>query len=394
MIKVNDTILVIRNARDKVQTAQYILEQDGNTYTIRRYTGQFAGKITEQPSITIERGKAKRSVFQQAELEYNSLIKKACDKGYKKLLDLTKTKFESITAEELDEIVPSVKTDSNGNAKPQLAKSSNDCSINLHEKDRYASKKLNGVRCLMRYDIDQEEIISISRGGKDYNSSTEHIRTHPELIELFQKYPDLILDGELYVHGWPLQKISGTCRLKTWEKRCEKLEYWVYDIADSSKTFEQRLDFLMFKLPDFINEAPVVIVEHKLVKSWDSVKKLHDKWVNEGFEGLVSRNPSKTYSFGKRNSDWIKVKDYIDMEFKVVGWEPGLRPVEDMVFVLETDNKKKFKAKPMGDKETKQEYIDTMSDLIGQWGTVKFFEWSTDQVPVQPTFVAFRSDDE
>lgn len=114
MIQIYDTVLVTRNARDKIQTARYILEQDGNSYIIKRFTGQFGGKITAQPEKLIEAGKAKRTVLQQAELEYNSLVKKAMDKGYKKLASLTKTKYEDIAAGELDVIVPSLKTDANG----------------------------------------------------------------------------------------------------------------------------------------------------------------------------------------------------------------------------------------------------------------------------------------
>lgn len=111
---VNETVLVTRNARDKIQVAKFILEQEGNTYTIKRFTGQFGGKATEQPSKVIERGKAKRSVFMQAELEFNSLINKSLDKGYKKLSTLTKTKFSEITQEELNNLVPTIKTDQQG----------------------------------------------------------------------------------------------------------------------------------------------------------------------------------------------------------------------------------------------------------------------------------------
>ena len=41
-------------------------------------------------------------------------IKKALDKGYKKLSDLTKTKYDVITEEELNRIVPTIKTDASG----------------------------------------------------------------------------------------------------------------------------------------------------------------------------------------------------------------------------------------------------------------------------------------
>lgn len=388
MIKVLDTVLVIRNARDKVQTAQYILEQEGNTYTIKRYTGQFGGKTTEQPSIVIERGKAKRSVFQQAELEYNSLIKKACDKGYKKLSDLTKTKFDVISASELDTIVPTIKTDSSGNIKPQLAKSSNDCSLSVHEKTRWASRKLDGVRCLITSKG------SISRGGGDYDVVTEHIRAYPGLIKLFEDFPDLVLDGELYVHGWPLQRISGTCRLKTREERCDKIEYWIYDIADATKIFQQRLNFLDYKLVDYIDDdAPIKIVEHKKVDCWNDVQKLHDKFVAEGFEGLVSRHPEKKYAQGARNSDWIKVKEYQSDEFEITGIERGLRD-EDMCFTLKTKSGKPFKAKPIGDRDLKQEYLENWPTYVGKMGTVTYFAISTDGIPTQPVFRAIRPDGE
>lgn len=144
MIVENEVVLVTRNARDKIQVAIFTLEQEGNTYYIRRNTGQFGGKFTEQPTKTIERGKAKRSVFMQAELEFNSLINKALDKGYKKLSNLTTTKFNVITQDELNTIVPSIKTDQEGNIKPQLAKSSNDCSVNIFNKGLFCSRKIDG----------------------------------------------------------------------------------------------------------------------------------------------------------------------------------------------------------------------------------------------------------
>ena len=46
MVEIYNVVLVTRNARDKVQVARYVLEQEGNCYTIKRFTGQFGGKIT------------------------------------------------------------------------------------------------------------------------------------------------------------------------------------------------------------------------------------------------------------------------------------------------------------------------------------------------------------
>lgn len=106
--------LVTRNARDKVQVVLAELDQNGNTFTIKRTTGQYQGKMTSQPEKIIEQGKAKRSVLQQAELEFNSIVKKYLDKGYKRIDSLTNKKFNEIEATEMDLLVPTIKSDQNG----------------------------------------------------------------------------------------------------------------------------------------------------------------------------------------------------------------------------------------------------------------------------------------
>ena len=115
-----EIVLVTRNARDKVQVVIASLEQDGNVFYINRTTGQYGNKMTSQVRLCIEKGKAKRTVLQQAELDFNSIINKYLDKGYKKLDSLTTKKFDVITSTELDAIVPVLKTDSNGEIKLPL----------------------------------------------------------------------------------------------------------------------------------------------------------------------------------------------------------------------------------------------------------------------------------
>ena len=91
----------------------------------------------------------------------------------------------------------------------------------------------------------------------------------------------------------------------------------------------------------------------------------------------------------------IKIKDYMDSEFKVIGWEPGLRPVEDMCFICQVPGKEiTFKAKPVGDKLVKEDYIKNIEKLIGKMATVKYFAYSTDGVPTQPVFKSFREEGE
>lgn len=385
MVILQDIYLVNRNARDKVQQVQAQLGQDGNVFYIMRITGQYQGKQTEQALLTIDKGKAKRTVMEQAELQFNSIIKKYMDKGYKKLSDLTKTKFEDISEAEMEELVPSVKTDSRGFLKPMLAKDSNQVQSSVLNKPMWCSRKLDGVRAMFQFR--DGEVHAISRGGKEYDVPTIHLRK--DLEKFFAKHPSVILDGELYRHGTPLQIISGIARLKTWEPRCEKLEYWIYDIADSTLKFEERLEILK-EIKDYLEKsAHIVVIEHIKTESYAEIQELHNKWVSEGYEGLVARKPESTYKFGRRGSDMIKVKEYMDSEFKIVDYNDGLRP-EDFVFVLETEDGKYFEAKPIGTVEEKEQYMKDMDKIIGKMATVKYFDWSIKGIPLQPTLKTIR----
>lgn len=385
------TFLVSRNSRDKIQVAIATLSQQGATFLIDRQTGQHKGKMTDQPTLIIEKGKVKRTAFQQAELEYKSIVSKYLDKGYKDLSTLTLTNFHDLTVEELNKLVPTIKSDASGELKPMLAKDYNKCQNSVLQKPLWASKKLNGVRMMVRYDVNQNRVITISRGGKNYDVAASLITE--ELKEMFKQHPEnnLILDGELYVHGLPLQTISGIARLETFEPRCEKLEYWIYDIASDQLTFEERNELLLDLEDVFINSEKIKILRHVKTESWADIQRLHDKWVAEGFEGVVVRKPDKVYEPGKRTSTMIKVKAYQDAEFKIVGFSEKLRD-EDFCFVCETSKGKRFEAKPIGSREIKDQYLEDMDDIIGRMGTVKFFEWSTDGIPLQPVFQSVRYD--
>jgi ATP-dependent DNA ligase len=169
---------------------------------------------------------------------------------------------------------------------------------------------------------------------------------------------------------------------------------------DSTKTFEERLDIL-HDITDELNlgfnperewddgELKFQIVPQETVVGWANIQKLHDKYVGEGFEGIVIRDPSKVYNFGGRTNAMIKVKMYKDAEFEIVGYSEGLRP-EDMVFVCKTKEGKEFEAKPMGPRELKWEYLDRMDEIIGKMATVKYFYLSDEGCPLQPVLKCIR----
>ena len=386
--------LISRDSKGKIRVVDINCTFEDPCYVITRSTYQYGGKITRQPDVAITKGKAKRTMEEQADLELNSRIKSYLDKGYKQLPN----DIESYTKNDLESLLPDETTDAQGNLKPMLAKDYHDIATSVLEKNWwYGSRKLDGVRCTMF--LRDGEIHTSSRGGKDYDNSTSHITNNPELLKYFNDNPNLILDGELYIHGYSLQQLSGLARLKNDTDNCNKLQYFIYDIVDPNKIFVERLEMIeefqrALQLgfdPDkeFNGELQIQILPHVKVEGWLDIKKLHDQYVSEGYEGLVVRNPDKKYGVNKRTNDMIKIKEYMEDEFEIIDYKDGLRP-EDMVFVLEAANGKTFEAKPVGPRELKHEYLKRMDEIIGKKATVKYFSLSDEGKPTQPVLKAIR----
>lgn len=397
----NQDYLISKDSKGKIRVVNisYDWDKDLNGYVIRRFTSQYGGKITTQPIILVDKGKgigkARRTVSEQAKLEYDSRVNKYMDKGYKKL----PKSIDLYTKEELDALLPEETTDSEGNLKPMLAKDFHDVATSVLEKQWwYASRKIDGVRCLMF--VKDGEIHTSSRGGKNYDNSTYHITCNPKLKKFMLDNPTLILDGELYVHGYSLQTLSGLARLKKETDKCDELQYYIYDVVDTNKTFEERLEILDH-IKDELQldfepnktfedgDLQIQMVPHVKVEGWVQIKKTHDSYVKEGFEGAVIRRSDKKYGVNKRTNDMVKVKEYQDGEFKIIGFSEGLRP-EDMVFVCVTEDGKEFEAKPVGPRELKHEYLERIDEIIGKMATVKYFSFSDGGTPTQPVLKCIR----
>ena len=236
------------------------------------------------------------------------------------------------------------------------------------------------------------EIKTSSRGGQDYDIATTYIKQDPFLLEVFKQYPNIILDGEIYRHGWNLSTISGLCRLESVEERHKELCFHCYDIVDEKSIFSKRFNVLqnLYQLRETnYPESKLVIVEHTIVKSNQEIMAAHNKFVADGYEGAVIRDPNEVYKCGGRDRRMQKAKIFIDSEFKILGLSEGLRD-EDMCFIMETADGNQFKAKPIGTREDKQWYRDHIKELIGKMGTVKYFGMTNTEHPV-PNLPVFKS---
>lgn len=400
------TTLVSRDSKDKIRVAyfSYDWNDEQHGFVISRQTGCYNGKITQQPDKIITKGKASRTLKEQVQLEFNSLINKSKDKGYKEVfvsenvIPFEET-LEEYSEESLNELIGENKTDSNGFAKHMLAKQADKVKQSSIDKVEYwyASRKIDGVRLSLYWD--GENILTASRGGKTYEYSTIHLTKHPKLIQFFQNHPDYILDGELYKHGKSLQQISGAARLEKNAYDCDWLEYYIYDVM-LPIPFENRyaiLNQISEELELGFNpnrqwnegELQIQMVPQERVSGYNNIMLLHNQYVSEGWEGCVIRDPSKEYKFGGRGNEMIKIKIYQDAEFEITGISEGLRE-EDMCFTCITSEGISFKAKPLGSREIKEQYRENLSSIIGKMATVKFFYYSDDGTPLQPVLKAIR----
>lgn len=383
MIKL-DKQAIGRDSKDKIRYVHIWTEWSNNKYLLHRESGLLDGKKVIAPNIEISAGKVKRTIDEQCELEFNSNFKKYLDKGYKDIEELNITELTKETAENA---LPSEKTDQNNAKKVMLCKVLDKTNKKLTEKEWYGSYKHDGTR--MTLFMRDGEVHTASRGGGDYDIPATYIRTDPYVCTLFNINPNLILDGELYRHGWNLQKISGLARKETLEEDHKELCFHCYDIIDETKPFKDRVKELNEIKKNCPSNSKLVVIEQRLIKGLDQIMEMHNEAVANGYEGLVIKDPEREYKCGARDNRCCKIKEFTDSEFKILGIVEGLRE-EDMCFLMEMPDGTQFKAKPIGDRSQKQYYREHINEIIGQMGTVKYFGMTNTEHPV-PNLPSFRA---
>ena len=175
--------------------------------------------------------------------------------------------------------------------KPMLAYPVSNKPID-YSKPVFMQPKLDGVRCLIQANqIDWSfDVIAYSRTGKEWKN-IDHILE--QLRPFFKKYPNVILDGELYNHDLRdnFEKIISLVRKTkpTDEDRLEasKLtQFHCYDIIDEELPFEQRIEFVHEAL--MLLGDSIYIVDTVLVEEGDE-QALHEENLDKGYEGSIIR---------------------------------------------------------------------------------------------------------
>ena len=259
----------------------------------------------------------------------------------------------------------------------------------------YIQPKLDGVRCLFTKDG------AFSRAGNQF-MNVEHIEY--DLKPVFNRYPNLILDGELYNHGLKddFNKIISLVKKKkpTKDDRIEaaqQVQYHMYDVASfPNATYTWRMGFIN-RLTDSSmvrTSNCLVITETKVALDFDDAALLHQKNLKLGYEGSIYRTPSGKYK-GTGSWDLMKFKDFHDDEAVIVGYETGKGKRQGTLgkFIMQDDEGIEFGCPPGKGYNYKDlaDMLDNVHDYIGQRATFTYFQRTQAGSYRHPLFKTLRN---
>lgn len=206
--------------------------------------------------------------------------------------------------------------------KPMLATKIEDV-LDENNIDHYVQPKYDGIRCVAY--LEEGQIKYMSRSLRQFKPFP-HITD--KLEPFFKKHPDIILDGELYIHNLDederFRHITSVVRKKE-HPQTDELQYVVYDtISDGDWTDRMKVVFSYFNQFEYdgTSHDPVSYSPYQHVSTIDKLNEYHQKVVAERYEGTILRDNKAPYKSGSRSKGLIKYKDFFDDEYVVVGVLP------------------------------------------------------------------------
>lgn len=254
----------------------------------------------------------------------------------------------------------------------------------------YASRKLDGVRCIIVVD-EKGKAKSFSRAGKQFHTLS---LIEKEIESIGVK--NIVYDGEMCIvddqGNEDFQSI-----MKVIGKKNHTISKGLYQIFDfipyrmfskaygEAGNFSQRV-FALQKLMLGIPVKYLDLLEQIPINSFESLERLTSKATEKGWEGLMLRK-NTTYK-GKRSNDILKVKTFHDDEYTVKDTifgpfryiKEGTEVEEEMLSAVTIEHKGNTVRVGSGFSiEQRQKFFNNPQDIIGKEITVQYFEESQNQ---------------
>lgn len=188
--------------------------------------------------------------------------------------------------------------------KPMLA---TDAELDKLRFPLVASAKLDGIRAVVK------DGVVLSRSLKPIpNKFVQSLFSHREHF-----------DGELIV-GDPTSKTvyrDTTSHVMSHDKEDFDVRFHVFDhIRNPTDRYQNRL----VNLRGITGNYPVKLHEQHVVTCLDTLLKLEEQMLDDGYEGLILRDPDAPYKFGRstvKEGYLLKLKRFVDAEAEVIGFE-------------------------------------------------------------------------
>lgn len=233
------------------------------------------------------------------------------------------------------------------------------------------------------------------------------------------------IDGE-FVVGDPADghnSLEKTSSVVTSQKPIDDLRFYAFDwIGDLNLPFSERYEKLN-KFPGIEGRDDFVVLKAplKIAYNWEDVCRIEKWYVSMGWEGVITRDLAAPYKCGRSTAReaWMgKLKQFIDAEFEIIGWEERMHNGNEAT-VSETGRTKRSTAKAgktgRGDlgalicktkdghefgvgtgftDQQRAQFWEIKHQLIGQFAKVKYHETGTKDVPLLPVFLQIRPDED
>lgn len=232
----------------------------------------------------------------------------------------------------------------------------------------WMSEKFDGVRCWWEGDR------FLSRLGNEFHA--------PKWFT--ENLPTDTLDGELWMGRKLFQQTVGAVRkLNPVDAEWQKIKFMVFDAPAHPVGFEGRVHHVKSRL---VGVPYTEAVDHVPCKGIDHIKQSLAWVISQGGEGLMLRQPASKYEAGRSNS-LLKVKEFIDAEGTVTGYEPGKGKHKGRVGALQmlTDTGEPFSVGTgLSDREREK------PPSVGSRVTYRYQELTVDFKPRFPVFISAR----
>ena len=267
-----------------------------------------------------------------------------------------------------------------------------------YSKPVFIQPKLDGVRCLIQYEktgpnfMDKGEVVAYSRTGKVWKN-IDHILK--ELTPFFHKYPNVVLDGELYNHDFrdDFEQIISMVRktkpdAEARAKSALNVQFHCYDFVNKKMKFSTRNKWLKTNLQSNYCIKHVSTICN--ITNQYQAHAYHDINLKAGYEGSIVRLDTPYQC--KRSHSLRKFKDFHDSEAILVNWVEGKGKRKGTIgkFIAIDFEGNSFGMPVMDNFKYLQDNFKTMQQWLGKTATFTYFERTKANSYRHPLFKCIR----